>query len=134
MNRRGDMAMGFLVFFTIVMCAVALFSFVSFDNDFDEKSREYQALLEGFEIREAIVEGLLDNLLTRGKDKEGIMKIVNEEYSNVELDSNVLGKLRIGKFEVVNSQEGKSLKIDGAIYRFDVGENSMVREFDFGSN
>ena len=138
MNKKGHVGTLLLFFGALVLVAAALFSFVSFKNDFDYRADELVILSNQIDFAqkyiEYVFEDMVDKTLANIDDnfdedvfRANFERIAKERNLNDGVADDFYAKIERGEYEV--DLEENKIVIEDVKISAEAGENEISREF-----
>ncbi len=141
MNRKGDLPTFMLFLVALILSVSALFSFVSFDDSFNENSDERNQILEEISFYEKyVVEDvkiISNNVIEQRKviEQSKLKEIFQEEFKkrNYKISGleNYYGKILRGEFEFHRNENKYWFEINDIGLRRDSGASFIERKVNF---
>jgi len=158
MNRRGNIAFLLLPVIALVFSLLALFAFLSFSNNFDNRSRDFSDLMGQGDFAERYVikktemivkdsincdEKIYKEICKEQDLKKRIVAISAKNDINYNTIGNIFAKFRNSEFEWIENDGGYEIKISGLFIQSLTGQltdkngkpkdknmNKLLRDFD----
>lgn len=139
-NKKAQVHFGLLVVIAIILSLAALYAMASFNESFEEKSREFSDVISEIEMNEKFVISLTKEIVkevilscrdcSENQIKEKFKELVNERDLRIEELGNFFGKIRNDEFSLTKENEEYKLEVNSLFVKSKKGYNEITRNFD----